>query len=248
MNFKDYFSSQAQAYAAYRPQYPPELFAYLASLSRDRHAAWDCATGNGQVALGLLPYFETIYATDASANQIAHAFQHPQITYAIAPAEQVPLADGLVELVTVGMALHWFNLDLFYREVRRVVKPGGAIAAWCYGEFELPDISETLHSLIQAFKVLVEPYWAPEVSAIRDQYQTLPFPFQEVNAPSFVIRTRWTEHDLIGYLTTWSATQQLMADQGEELVSSFTQQIMEAWQGHDIEVRWQIWMRVGTLS
>jgi ubiquinone/menaquinone biosynthesis C-methylase UbiE len=37
-----------------------------------------------------------------------------------------------VDLVTVASAIHWFDLDRFYAEVRRVVKPGGAIAAWTY--------------------------------------------------------------------------------------------------------------------
>ncbi|HEY9648272.1 MAG TPA: methyltransferase domain-containing protein, partial [Chroococcidiopsis sp.] len=105
--FNDYFSTQASDYAKYRPTYPEALFDYLAGLVTDHDAAWDCATGNGQVAVGLTPFFQTVYATDASADQITHAFPHPQIRYAVATAEASGLPSQSVDLVTVGLALHW---------------------------------------------------------------------------------------------------------------------------------------------
>jgi hypothetical protein len=52
MTFSDHFSDHADRYKAYRPTYPDELFTYLASLVPDHDLAWDCATGNGQAALG----------------------------------------------------------------------------------------------------------------------------------------------------------------------------------------------------
>lgn len=35
-----------------------------------------------------------------------------------------------MDLVTAASALHWFDLPAFYREVRRVLKPHGCLAAW----------------------------------------------------------------------------------------------------------------------
>ncbi|MDZ7343288.1 MAG: SAM-dependent methyltransferase, partial [candidate division KSB1 bacterium] len=67
MTFKDHFSTQAVDYAKYRPHYPAAMFEYLATLPPERQTAWDCATGNGQAALGLTPHFERVIATDASA-------------------------------------------------------------------------------------------------------------------------------------------------------------------------------------
>ena len=78
MTFPDYFSDHAHRYEAYRPTYPDSLFAYLASLVPAHDLAWDCATGNGQAALGLTPHFRTIIATDASPGQIAQAHPHPR--------------------------------------------------------------------------------------------------------------------------------------------------------------------------
>ena len=112
--------------------YPDSLFAFLASLVPAHDLAWDCATGNGQAALGLTPHFRKIIATDASPRQIAQAHPHPKVTYLVAPAERTPLPDGLVDLVTVATAFHWLDFPRFYAEVRRVAKPDGILAAWGY--------------------------------------------------------------------------------------------------------------------
>ena len=70
---KDHFSGHADRYEAFRPTYPEALFVYLSSLCPLRELAWDCATGNGQAAVALAPYFKTLIATDASQQQIDHA-------------------------------------------------------------------------------------------------------------------------------------------------------------------------------
>jgi ubiquinone/menaquinone biosynthesis C-methylase UbiE len=114
MTFKDHFSGHADSYEAYRPDYPEALFAYLASLVPARKFAWDCATGNGQAAVALMPWFDRVIATDASRKQLDEARDADRITYLAAPAERTPLPDASVDLVTVAQALHWFNLPAFY--------------------------------------------------------------------------------------------------------------------------------------
>src|SRR5262245_28736735 len=130
---KDLFSTQASSYAKYRPSYPPELFEYLASLCAERRAAWDCATGNGQAALALAPYFEKVWATDLSAKQIDSAAAHSKVEYSVASAEAAPFPDRFFDLITVAQAYHWFDFEGFAREVRRVAKPRGLVAVWGYG-------------------------------------------------------------------------------------------------------------------
>ena len=80
-DFPDHFSQQAKDYSKYRPQYPLELFSYLAGLASNHDFAWDCATGNGQAALGLSTYFNEVIATDASEAQIKNATPHKNINY-----------------------------------------------------------------------------------------------------------------------------------------------------------------------
>src|SRR5271165_468971 len=111
---KDHFSGHAACYQQFRPRYPDALFAYLASLCPTHDLAWDCATGNGQAAVALAPYFESVIATDLSAEQIAQAQGDAKVRYLVASADKAPIDDHTVDLVTVAQALHWFDLASFY--------------------------------------------------------------------------------------------------------------------------------------
>jgi len=50
---KDNFSTQSNEHARFRPGYPAALFTYLFNHCHHFDKAWDCATGNGQIALQL---------------------------------------------------------------------------------------------------------------------------------------------------------------------------------------------------
>lgn len=121
----DRFSGHADRYARYRIDYPDALYNYVLSFVNGRQSAWDCATGNGQVASTLARYFDQVEATDISQTQLEQALVLPNVRYQISRAEKTPFADNQFDLVTVGQALHWFDAEAFHREVRRVLKPGG---------------------------------------------------------------------------------------------------------------------------
>jgi len=250
MSFKDYFSGHAKVYAQHRPTYPQALFAYLHGLVDQHETVWDCATGNGQVAIGLTPYFQQIYATDASPQQLAHAIAHPHVSYQVAPAEQVPLPDDSVDLITVGLALHWFNFDRFYSEVRRVLRSQGAIAVWCYSDFELPTASPAFCDRLSEFRTLIYPYFPPEIEFIRNRYETLPFPFVEVPTPQFLMTAQWTVNDLMGYLQSLSSTQRFREAQGSARLNQLAQELIAAWQDPEIShlAQWRIYLRAGKLA
>ncbi len=96
--------------------------------------------GSGQAARAMAGHVGRVIATDASERQIKNAAAHPRVEYRVAPAEQSGLDDHSVDMVTVAQALHWLDLDRFHTEVRRVVRPGGVVAAWCYALFSvIPD-------------------------------------------------------------------------------------------------------------
>lgn len=249
LTFKDYFSKQSSDYAKYRPTYPNALFEYLASLMPAPVAAWDCATGNGQVAQSLTPWFSTVYATDASEKQISQAFQHDRITYRLAAAEASGLPDQSVDLVTVGQALHWFNLEQFYREVQRVLTPRGILAVWCYGSFNLPNATEEIKQEVRSLYTLIEPFWPPERDTVRAKYRTIPFPFTEVLPPEFVMASTWSADDLVGYLTTWSSTQRFAEAQGWEAIATFADRLKRMWGKPDSlqKVQWPLHLRVGRV-
>ncbi|MDX6694681.1 MAG: hypothetical protein QOF02_2284 [Blastocatellia bacterium] len=245
MQFKDHFSAHAADYAKQRPRYPASLFEYLASLTNEHERAWDCATGNGQAALGLAPYFAQTIATDASQSQLASAVPHEKIDYRVAAAERTNIEAASVDLVTVAQALHWFDLEAFYTEVKRVLKPGGALAVWAYN---LLKISPAIDALVNEFYgETVGPYWPPERGLLEEGYRSLRFPFRELKPPDVQMEARWNLQDLAGYLSTWSATKRFIAARGFDPLTGLTDALLSVWGAPEElkPVRWPLSFRVG---
>lgn len=244
--FKDHFSKQSGAYGQYRPSYPESLFQYLSDQSVAHDLAWDCSTGTGQAARALCPYFKQVIATDASAEQVHNAQGGDNITFRQAAAESSGLADASVDLITVAQALHWFNHEAFYTEVKRVLKPGGLLCAWCY---ELMSVSSEIDALILEFyDGLIGPYWPPERRYIEQGYRSLPFPFQEGELPSFHMETGWDIDQILGYLGTWSATQRYKNDKGHDPVALIAEPLRALWgeRGRQ-KIIWPLAIRLGVL-
>lgn len=245
--FKDHFSGHAADYAAYRPGYPPELFDFLITLPAARRTAWDCATGNGQAALGIADHFEKVIATDASPQQLAHAHPHPQVEYRVAPAEQPGLEDGSIDLVTVAQGLHWFDFDRFYAEVRRVLAPGGALAVWTYNLARVtPEISAVIDRLAHQE---ISAWWPPERRWVDEEYRTIPFPFTEVEAPFFELVTDWPLERLVLYMRTWSCCQRFLKETGRDPIEIVREDLEAAWGDPQAErrVSWPVFLRAGRL-
>ena len=252
-DFADHFSDQAAAYARYRPRYPAELFDFLAAISNAHELAWDCATGSGQAALGLAEHFERVCATDASADQIEAAAPHPQVTYRVARAAQSPLDNQSADLVTIAQALHWLNLDRFYPEVRRVLKPDGVVAAWTYTLFHAPPedpAADAIDAVLEHFyHEIIGPHWPPERRHIEAGYQTLAFPFEELETPNFTLVMEWSCDDVLGYLRTWSATKNHREATGEDPVARIEGDLAGTWgtPGKMRRMQWPVVMRAGRV-
>ncbi|TAL02976.1 MAG: class I SAM-dependent methyltransferase [Rhodospirillaceae bacterium] len=221
------FQDKADLYAAARPLYPVELFEYLASLTAKRHKAWDCATGNGQAAVGLAKHFQRVEATDISNNQISNAFAHERVRYSIQPGEKTEFQDGEFDLINVAQALHWFELREFWTEVRRVLKPGGTFAAYCYVWTHVsPQIDEAIETHI---KIPISNYWAPNNRLCWDGYRTIDFPFNMVETPKFEIVSHWDFDQFMNYMHTWSAVRRCMDKEGTSFFDLAGQKILEFW-------------------
>jgi SAM-dependent methyltransferase len=243
--FEDHFSEHAQDYARYRPCYGPELFEYLASVAPARQLAWDCGTGNGQAAVELVKHFDRVVATDASAEQLAAAFPHERIEYRVERAEEPSLASASVDLVTVAIAVHWFDFDAFYREVRRVLTPGGAIAV---GTYHLPVVDDGVdRALDRYYRQILAGYWPERIQFLEKRYVTLPFPFPELSPPAFKMEAEWDLGQLLGFLQSWSATRNYAREQGINPLKIIWPELSAAW-GDASQPRaicWPLHMRVG---
>ncbi|GAB3824485.1 class I SAM-dependent methyltransferase [Pontibacter rugosus] len=242
---KDNFSGHAADYAKYRPQYSTELISYLVSLAPAQHLAWDCATGNGQMAGMLSEHFAEVVATDMSEKQIQNAVPMPNITYKVEPAEQSTLADASVDFVVVAQAVHWFEFDKFYKEVKRVLRSEGVLALVGYG---LISVSSEVDKVLQElYEDILGEYWDPERRYIDAAYKTIPFPFQELEVPELSIQYTWTVEDIINYLNTWSAVKHYEKKQHQNPVQLIERELREVWPQQQADIKFNIIARVGKV-
>lgn len=244
MTFKDLFSGNAVNYSRYRPDYPPGLFAALASISPGRQRAWDCATGSGQAAVALGTYFKEVIATDASRSQVRQAKPHRRVDYRVSPAEQSAITPASVDLVTVAQALHWFDITVFFSEARRVLRDGGVLAVWCYQLLTvIPAVDALLAGL---YAERLGPYWPSERKMVEQGYADVRFPYEEVRLPSFEMATQWNLPQLIGYLGTWSAVRCCQQQQGINPIEELYPELLKLW-GDPYQyrrIRWPLTLRL----
>jgi SAM-dependent methyltransferase len=240
--FKDHFSGHASDYSAYRPTYPEALFEFLAGCCIARRHAWDCATGNGQTALALTRFFDRVTATDASAEQVAAASPHLRIDYRVAPAEACGLDDRSVDLVTVSQALHWFDMPRYFGEARRVLVPGGVLAAWSY---DLCRVDPSCDVVIDETYEALDQFWPPERRIVDSRYTGIEMPLAEITAPGFEMVHGWTADDMLGYMRTWSAHRRCLKETGIEEVTARESRLRAAWGEGVRDVRWSLALRLG---
>lgn len=244
-HFKDNFSSQSSAYAQFRPHYPEALYDFLFSLVPRSEQAWDCATGNGQVAEVLATHFQKVIATDASQAQLDQAKPHPRIEYRRAVAGASLLTANSVDLITVAQAIHWFDTAAFYQEVEKIICPDGILAIWGYGLLRIqPSLDQVIDYLYH--DLLGDRYWDVERKHLDHQYRTIDFPYEHIPAPSFQISLEWDIHELKGYLETWSSVQNYIKSKGKNPVDEIAPQLSTAWGEPDDKKScfWEIYLKV----
>ena len=163
----------------------------------------------------------------------------------MAPAEASGLPDASVDLVTVAQALHWFQFEKFYAEVKRVLKPDGRLAVWCYGTSR---ISPEIDALVdEVYEGILGKYWDPARLYIDAGYTTIPFLMDEVKpTPQFSLVCEWTADQYCGYIESWSALQKYRTQHGSnpDLVQSLAHKLAPIWNDKK-KVIWPMAVRVG---
>lgn len=241
--FNDRFAFAAPSYASCRPGYPDGLFLCLASSAERRERAWDCGTGSGQAATALAAHFRVVIATDASLVQLENARRAEGVHYVAMTAEHTALGSHTMDLVTVAQALHWFDRQLFFAEVDRVLRPGGTLAVWSYGLIAMePAIDRVLDRF---YRDTLGPYWPPERSLVENGYAGIVLPFPEMASPPFVMETRWTLAQLAGYISTWSAVGRYQSCLGVDPLPELMRSLASLWGRCDSRpVRWPLILRL----
>lgn len=244
---KDLFSNQSDLYAKYRPGYPKELFEHIISFVKEKNIAWDCATGNGQAAVVLANYFKKVIATDISTSQIEKAVKKENIKYSVCPAESTPFADNTFDLVTVAQAYHWVKWKEFKKEVTRVSKPNAVIAVWTYYNRITED--KKIDEAVQDFyDNVTKPYWDYERKYVEQKYSTVEFDYDSLPVNDFETVLYWKREDLIGYVSTWSAIQKFIKQNGYSPVADLEKEINKLWpQGETKKVVFPIYLKLGRI-
>ncbi len=196
--------------------------------------------------MALAEIFDRVTATDASEKQIANAEAHARVDYRVAPAEHSGIESHTADLITVAQALHWFDLERFYPEVKRVLKSHGVVAAWAY---KLAQVEPAIDRVVNHYySEVVGAYW-PEERVLVEKFEELAFPFPEIAAPPFAMTAEWNAEHLLGYLRTWSATQRFMAVNQRDPLEDVEEELRSAW-GDAAQLRrivWPLTVRVGRL-
>ena len=245
---KDLFSKQAEDYAKFRPVYPQELFDYILQFVQEKNIAWDCATGNGQAALALAPYFHKIIATDISQRQLDFASPHSNIEYKIAAAENTDFADDTFDLITVAQAYHWFKFEGFEKEVKRVVKNKAVIAIWGYELMYSND--SAINKLIQNFYTeITGPYWSKERIYLDNHYRNIPFNFTPLPTKNFAINVTWQKIDFIGYLNSWSAVQHFITANNYNPIDDIKEELNVIWKEEERKpFHFPVFLKLGKVN
>jgi SAM-dependent methyltransferase len=244
---KDRFSKASQNYATFRPTYPTELYDFLLSQTKGRAKAWDVGTGNGQVATVLAEHFQQVEATDISANQLANATQKPNILYSKQRAEETNFPNKTFDLITVAQAIHWFDFEQFYTEVRRTAKPNALLVVIGYGVFAVNPKIDAI-TIGHLYNEVIHNDWDKERHYIDENYATIPFPFEEIECPKLEMVCEWNFDQLMGYLNTWSGLQNYTARTGTNPLEVLATDLRQAWgNATHHTVRFPILLRIGKI-
>ncbi|KAM8933933.1 putative methyltransferase [Pelodytes ibericus] len=249
----------ASAYQKYRFSPPQEIqdmiFNYMDKrLMKPYTLAVDVGCGTGQSTRILVPNFQKVLGADISEAQIEEAKKadvSPNVTYSVSPAEELPVEDASVDLVTASAAVHWFNTEKFLKEVNRILKPGGCLALFTYMldmEVHYKDQSEQLTKAVSEVQDKLSPYLNKRVnqckSGYKDIFEAIPYTDKQ-RLDKIVIKTPMTVADFWGFyqtLTMYQIYLKLEPEKAKELIDTAEQRFLEIMGVSSIETQVEIWL------
>ncbi|MEU8133492.1 class I SAM-dependent methyltransferase [Streptodolium elevatio] len=171
------FGAAASAYAAHRPGYPRDAVRWaLGDAYRPGMRVLDLAAGTGKVSEALAGLPVEVVAVDPDPAMLAELRRSlPGRPALRGSAERIPLADAGFDAVLVGQAFHWFDQVAAMAEIRRVLRPGGLLAAmwnvwddggdWVRGLADVSGNQITVSGWLRHADVPRHPAFLPPVRA-----------------------------------------------------------------------------------
>ena len=249
MSFADHFSAVAARYAAFRPRYPAALVDVLAERADTAGVAWDVGCGNGQLSVALAERFARVIATDPAQAQLDAALAHARVEYRRAPAEDSGLPAASVGLVVAAQAAHWFDWPRFLAEALRVAVPGALVALVSYGDLVVDGAAGAAGAagaeVHRYNREIAGPYWPAGRRHVVNGYRELVMPWPAVEAPPVEMTAAWTRDEVVGYVSSWSATARLVEREGSGPFDAFRAALAAVWpDGERRLVRWPLTVRL----
>jgi hypothetical protein len=125
---------------------------------------------------------------------------------------------------------------------------------WNYPRPRFVD-AELDRRFLEFYSGVVGPYWPAERRHIEANYATLPaFPkelaFEELPTPSFGLTLRWNLEQVLGYVSSWSATTRYRKANADDPVPLLRASLQGAWPGEGaiVEIRLPIGLRAARLA
>ena len=157
--YENRFGPAADAFRAFRPAYPPELFdLILREVPEERRErAVDLGAGTGLSTLPLCQWFREVVAIEpdsqmaaelrsqwASKAESKQPVPYARLTVLNSTAEECDLPAASADLVTSGTAFHWMDGPRVLARVREWLRPGGVLAVYAYPVPKLAGAVETV--------------------------------------------------------------------------------------------------------
>ncbi|PWY63983.1 S-adenosyl-L-methionine-dependent methyltransferase [Aspergillus eucalypticola CBS 122712] len=149
----------------------------ISDIPSPRELCVDLGTGHGAVARALATLFKSVIGVDSSKGMLKQAagaqksdvsnIQHHQSN-----AESLPfIASKTVDLVIACQAAHWFDPEPLWKEMTRIVRPGGTVVFWNWGHYVVMGRPQVNRALQKFFFEDLVPYWPqPGISVFNNEW------------------------------------------------------------------------------
>ncbi|CAF0789859.1 unnamed protein product [Didymodactylos carnosus] len=239
-------SNHTANYRVFRPGYPQQLYKhileyYFNTTTPDKKIplALDVACGSGQATVDLSNYCEKVIGIDGSENQLKQAQQKDNIEYQCHYAEDLSfLQSNSIDLITVATALHWFDIENFFKQVDRVLKPnGGVLSIWSHG-LDKPANDKAANVKLDFINNDLNGCWNDRRKIVEEQYLSIldSFPYQATRVKHVIdYEIEMTIENYIKFTETMSPCQTYKEKNGEEnfkkLLKTFADKLVECYTG-----------------
>lgn len=154
------FTQTAQNYIKYRPHYPKEVLQVLIDECHltSHNIIADVGSGTGILSKLFLENGNTVFGVEPNLamREAAETYlkKYANFYSVNGTAEMTTLKNHSVDIITVGTAFHWFDIEKTKIEFKRILKsPGWVLLVWNVRDIDQSDLLMDYENLILKYGV-----------------------------------------------------------------------------------------------